>query len=237
MLPLIILAGGLGTRLKPFSDHFPKSLVPVLNQPFVLHQLALLKNNNITDIIFCVGYQGEQIESLLGNGKSLGLAITYHYDGETLLGTAGSLRRIYTQLPDAFFLLYGDAYLPCNYSAIATHFLNNNKLAQMTVFHNTNLGDKSNVLFDKNTILSYNKSSPHPLAQHIDYGLGLFRKEAFRNLPFEQPYDLATLYQTLLEKNQLGAFEVHERFYEVGSWNGIRDLEHYLTMTTSPCTT
>lgn len=237
MLPLIILAGGLGTRLKPFSDTFPKSLVPVLNQPFVLHQLALLKKNNISEIIFCIGHHGQQIETLLGKGESFNLSISYHYDGDTLLGTAGSLRRIYTHLPDTFFLLYGDAYLPCDYTTIGNQFLNSHHLAQMTVFHNTNLGDKSNVLFDKNTILSYNKSTPHPLAEHIDYGLGLFRKEAFSDLPYNQPYDLATLYQTLLEKNQLGAFEVFERFYEVGSWNGIRDLEHYLTMTTSPCTT
>ncbi len=228
LFPVVILAGGLGTRLQPFTAHTPKILVPVLHQPFVLHQLHLLKQKGIKKILFCIGYQGQQIEKVVGDGTPLGLEIQYHYDGDALLGTAGAIRAALPQLAESFFILYGDAYLPCDYHALQQAFLASHQPALMSVFKNQNAYDRSNVLFKNNCLLAYNKAHPTPDMQHIDYGLGLFHRAIFESLPLHQPYDLATLYQDLAEKKQLAAYEVTERFYEVGSWRGILDLENHL---------
>lgn len=235
MLPTLILAGGLGTRLHPFTQNQPKSLVPVLGKPFVYHQLTLLKQQGIDHIIFCVGNHGAKIEAYIKECALSNLKIEFHYDGETLLGTAGCIRKIYNRLPERFFVLYGDAYLPCHYLDLEKTFKQSqNALALMTVFHNCQLGDKSNVYFENNQIVSYDKIAPHPKAEHIDYGVGLFHRSAFLTLPENLPYDLAALYQRLLKNQQLASHEVRERFYEVGSWKGIQDLEHYLRKH-SPC--
>jgi NDP-sugar pyrophosphorylase family protein len=128
-------------------------------------------------------------------------------------------------LGESFFVLYGDSYLPCDYRAVQQTFIDSGKLGLMTVFHNEGKWDTSNVEFSGGRLLAYDKKSRTPRMRHVDYGLGVFRSAAFAALPDGQPYDLATLYQDLLVKDELAAHEVGERFYEIGSFSGIRELE------------
>src|SRR5260370_3888064 len=92
-LPVVILAGGLATRLRPITERIPKSLVEVAGKPFLAHQLALLRSNQITEVILCIGYLGEMIEQTFGDGSDHGLTIRYSYDGPELLGTGGAIRK------------------------------------------------------------------------------------------------------------------------------------------------
>jgi N-acetyl-alpha-D-muramate 1-phosphate uridylyltransferase len=121
-LPVVILAGGLATRLRPITETIPKALVEVAGLPFLEHQIDLLKRNAIAEVILCVGYLGEMIEQRYGDGKALGIRIAYSFDGPKLLGTGGAIKRALALLPDAFFVLYGDSYLPVDYRAVATAF-------------------------------------------------------------------------------------------------------------------
>jgi NDP-sugar pyrophosphorylase family protein len=70
--------------------------------------------------------------------------------------------------------------------------------------------------------------------RHIDYGLGVFQKKALEIAPGDQPWDLARLYQDLLGKRELAAYEVKERFYEIGSFSGLEELRLYLAEQFSP---
>ena len=223
-----ILAGGLATRLHPITQTVPKSLLEVNGEPFVAHQLKLLKSNDIERVVLCVGHLGEQIQRAIGEGSSLGLQVDYSFDGPALLGTAGAIRNALPKLGERFFVMYGDSYLPCDYAAIARYFESAGVLGMMTVFRNEGKWDTSNVEFEAGKILAYSKTNRTPRMHHIDYGLGVFRAEAFRGLPAGRPCDLTELYSDLLEHNQLAAFEVRERFYEIGSPAGLQETAEFL---------
>ncbi len=229
LFPVVILSGGLATRLRPATESFPKAMLAINGEPFVAHQLRLLKKNGIDEVIMCLGYLGEQIVKFVGNGSQFGLRVSYHFDGPVLLGTAGAIKKALSFLPNLFFVLNGDSYLRCHYADVQEAFIKEKKLALMTVFHNQGQWDSSNVEFSNHKILMYDKQKRAPSMMHIDYGLEVFTRDVFAGLPDNQNYDLVTLYQSLINRNQLAAFEVSQRFYENGSFNGISELSAYLS--------
>ncbi len=227
-LPVAILAGGKATRLLPVTENIPKSLVDINDEPFISHQLRLLRSRGIVKVVICAGYLGEMIQDLVGNGSRFDIDVEYSFDGDSLLGTGGAVKKALVQLGESFFVLYGDSYLPCDYQAIQTAFEGSGKEAMMTVFHNEDAGDRSNVEFKDGQILVYKKKHRTPRMKHIDYGLGVFQKKAFDTVLENTRYDLADLYQYLLKKGDLAAFEVKERFYEIGSFEGLEELKGLL---------
>lgn len=228
MLTVAILAGGLATRLRPITESVPKSLLEVNGEPFVLHQLRLLHANGIGHVVLCVGHLGELVRSAVGDGSAVGLQVDYSFDGPVLLGTAGAIKNALPKLGDPFFVMYGDSYLLCDYGAIAKNFASSGVLGMMTVFRNEGQWDTSNVEFEAGKILAYSKTARTPRMRYIDYGLGVFRAEAFQSLPAGKACDLAELYADLLKRNQLAAYEVRERFYEIGSAAGLRETAEFL---------
>ncbi len=228
MYPVALLSGGLATRLRPLSEKIPKSLIDVNGTPFIDHQLRLLKNNGIEKVVICAGYLGEMIASYVGDGRSFGLQIVMSYDGDQLLGTAGAIKKASSHLGDSFFVLYGDSYLTCDFSAIQKAYELSGKDALMTVFHNNDLFDKSNVAFKNGKILAYEKEETSWSKDHIDYGLGVFKTALFEKLSMTEPHDLAAVYKTTLNEGRLAAFEVSERFYEIGSFKGLEETKTYL---------
>lgn len=228
MFPVAILAGGLATRLRPLTEAIPKALVSINGEPFVAHQLRLLRTQGITQVVLCVGYLGEQIVQVIGDGSQFGLQVDYSFDGPMLLGTAGAIKRALPQLDKSFFVLYGDSYLECDYRSIQTAFERSRMTALMTVFRNDGHWDTSNVEYADGRILTYSKRARTPQMRHIDYGLGVFRRSAFADVPDHSQYDLEALYQGLLGQNQLAAFEVSQRFYEIGSPSGLEELRRHL---------
>ena len=232
LLPVVILSGGLATRLRPLTETIPKALVEVQGEPFVSLQLRLLKRRGIERVVICAGYLGEMIQDYVGTGDSFGVEVEFVFDGDRLLGTAGAIRKALPRLGDSFFVLYGDSYLTCDYAAVQTSFRKSAKQALMTVFFNNGLWDTSNVEFRDGKILDYDKKKLTPRMRYIDYGLGVFMASAFEPIPDGEPYDLYELYRQLLSKGELAAFEVVERFYEVGSLGGIEQLTRYLKQST-----
>jgi NDP-sugar pyrophosphorylase family protein len=229
MLPVAILAGGLATRLRPLTETIPKALVEINGEPFLAHQLRLLKRSGIERVVLCAAWRGEQIREYAGDGRAFGLGIEYSFDGPQLLGTAGAIRRALPLLGDSFFVLYGDSYLPCDYAAIERTFQASKMAALMTVFPNSDRWDTSNVEFSGGRIQAYDKVNRTSAMRHIDYGLGAFRRDAFEALPKGQPADLAAVYQDLVSRRELAAYEVPTRFYEIGSPEGIRELSEFLS--------
>jgi NDP-sugar pyrophosphorylase family protein len=228
MLPVAILAGGLATRLRPLTETIPKSLVEIDGEPFLWHQLRLLRENGIERVVHCVSHLGEKVRDSVGDGKAFGLHIDYSFDGATLLGTAGALKRAQALLGEAFFALYGDSYLPIDWAAVERAFRESGKAGLMTVYRNEGQWDSSNVEYVNGRILAYNKKLRTARMRHIDYGLGVLRGAALAGVPEGQAWDLATLYQELLEAGELAAFEAPQRFYEIGSFGGIEELRAHL---------
>ena len=228
MLTVAILAGGRSTRLLPMTEGIPKSLIEINGEPFIVHQLRLLGESGIRRVVLCVGHFGSMIQAAIHDGSSLGLQVDYSFDGAALLGTAGAVKNALGKLGGAFFVMYGDSYLPCDYEAIARNFESAGVLGMMTVFRNEGKWDTSNVEFQGNNIIAYSKSDRTPRMRYIDYGLGVFHAQAFAGVPDGEACDLESVYGDLLRRNQLAAFEVGERFYEIGSPAGLRETAEYL---------
>ena len=234
MLPIAILAGGLATRLRPITEKTPKSLIEIHGEPFIVHQLRLLRSRGIDRAVLCVGYLGEMIQAAIGDGSALGIKVEYSFDGPVLLGTAGAIRNALPKLGPQFFVIYGDSYLPCDYGAVAKQFESSRMAGLMTVFRNEGKWDTSNVEFEDGKILAYSKQNRTPRMNYIDYGLGTFQAEAFAEVPQAEACDLAGLYEGLLQRGQLAGFEVHGRFYEIGSADGLKETAAFLAAQKVP---
>ena len=226
--PVAILAGGLATRLRPVTEKIPKALVAVAGRPFLAHQLRLLQKSGIRKVVLCVSYRGEMIEQEFGNGSNIGMELSYSYDGPALLGTGGALKKALPLLGARFLVLYGDSYLPIDYSGPARASSTCGRPGLMTVFRNDNRWEPSNVWFEAGEIRRYDKKKFTPEMKHIDYGLGVLSAEALSSWPDGQAFDLADVYQDLIGRRKLAGFEVDRRFYEVGSPSGLAELDALL---------
>ena len=107
-------------------------------------------------------------------------------------------------------------------------------LETLSDFKNNNHWDTSNVLYKNGQLIEYNKQVPTPEMHYIDYGLSVLTKSVFEWCPEEQPFDLAQLYHQLSLQNLLAGIEVHERFYEIGSYAGLNDTELYFKGKINP---
>jgi NDP-sugar pyrophosphorylase family protein len=230
-LPIVILAGGLATRLRPVTEKTPKSLIEINNTPFVLHQLNLLRLHGVEHVHFCLGYLGDMVKEVIE--KSIFpkiIKITYSFDGEKLLGTGGAIKKALPQLPEKFFITYGDSFLDIEYETIESYFFshNGNKNGLMTIFRNENKYDTSNVIFENNQIILYSKKKLSNKMKYIDYGLGILKREHFNHYANDISFDLSEIYETLSLKGRLLGYVSTSRFYEIGSVKGIKDLSKRL---------
>ena len=226
-MPVAILAGGLATRLHPITQTIPKALVDVAGKPFITRQLAYLRAQGIRRVILCIGFLGELIHEVVGDGSQFGIDVAYVPDGPKLLGTGGALRQALPLLGQEFFVLYGDSFLPVEMAPIETAFRNSGKLALMTMLDNGDRWDKSNVLFQNGELVEYNKHQPRPEMTYIDYGLAVLSGSVLDGYPAGSAFDLAEVYHALSLNGQLAGYEVRERFYEIGSHSGLKETEVY----------
>jgi N-acetyl-alpha-D-muramate 1-phosphate uridylyltransferase len=228
MLPVAVLAGGLATRLRPVTEQIPKALIKIAGEPFIFHQLRYMREQGIDRVVLCIGYLGERIREVVADGSPFGLNVAYSFDGPVLLGTGGALRQAIPLLGDRWFVLYGDSFLPVAFPPIQQAFLASGQPALMTVLHNRDQWDRSNVIFRDGRILAYDKRPRPEGAEHIDYGLGLLSSDALAAEPADGPFDLADVYRRLAREGRLAGYEVRQRFYEIGSFDGMRETEAYL---------
>ena len=224
MIPVVILAGGLATRMRPHTETLPKSLLEVAGQPFLAHQLHVLSRQGIQQVVLCVGHLAEQIEEFAGDGSAFGLQVTYSKEEGPLLGTGGALRKALPLLGEAFFVLYGDSWLEIDYPAVLKAFKKSNLPALMTVFRNEGHWDTSNVELQAGKIQLYSKAQRNERMGHIDYGLGILTRALLEAYPEQQTFDLAEVYEQLSRQHRLASYEATQRFYEIGSPSGLEEL-------------
>jgi NDP-sugar pyrophosphorylase family protein len=228
MPPLVLLAGGLATRMRPLTEQVPKALLDVAGEPFIAHQLRLLQRQGIRRVVVCIGYKGEMIEDFVGDGSRFGLDVVFRADGPTLLGTGGAVRKVLSDLGSEFLVMYGDSWLDTDFAPVVEAFRASGKPALMTVFRNDGQWDKSNVWFEGGRLVSYDKRQIVPQMHHIDWGLSVIGASALTARPADTPFDLAEVFTELSKKGDLAGFEVATRFYEIGSMEGLRETDALL---------
>ena len=231
-MQVVILAGGLATRLRPLAQGRPKSMVQILGKPFLEYQLDFLRKNGIRDIVLCIGHLGEQIENHFGDGGRFGVSIKYSRE-DRLLGTAGALKNAEDLLEDVFFTLYGDSYLFLDFRAAMSFFESKNKPALMSVYKNYDKYDKSNTAIEGELVRKFSKDKRTADMVYIEYGANIFRKEILVMIP-EGHYTLEQLFLRLIEREKLLAYEVRERFYEIGSLQRLKEFKEFAKNALSP---
>ncbi len=223
---ICVIAGGKATRLYPLTYSIPKSLIDIAGKPFIVRQFELFKKNNIKKVVLCLGVLGEMIEEYLKNEKSIirDFEIFFSYDKPEPLGTGGCILNAFEFLSNDFFVIYGDSYLTLNFSEVSDIYEKSGKLGLMTVYKNSDLYDKSNIIFENGKILDYDKTKTNSKMNYIDYGLGILNKKAFDHFRTRRIFDLVEVYQNLIKNDELIGFEVKTRFYEIGSKHGLEEL-------------
>jgi len=230
----LILAGGLGTRVQGIDPTLPKTLLPVAGRPFADWQLRWLAGQGVDSVVYSIGHRGGQIRDFVGDGSTWGLEVDFVEETDGLLGTGGAIRLAADRgvLDEHFFVLYGDSYLRVDLEEVDASFADRGLPALMTVFANDGRWDASNVVFDGTLVVEYRKglSSPPPAMRFIDYGLlVLDRRLVVERVPTGSASDLAELLEPLSLQALLGGFEVDQRFFEIGSPEGIAELDRFLT--------
>jgi NDP-sugar pyrophosphorylase family protein len=232
-MQVVILAGGLGTRMRALAPAIPKCLIEVAGRPFADLQLDWLSSQGASHVLYSIGYLGDQVRAFVGDGSRWNLDVRYVDEGSQLRGTGGALRlgMDLDLLEDRFLVLYGDSYLTVSLGQVVRAHQMGGLPALMTVFRNDGRWEESNASFDGTLITRYEKhaASPSEDMRFVDYGLSaLSRTTVEQEVPADTESDLATLFGKLSLEKRLGGFEVHDRFYEVGSPQGLRDLERLL---------
>ena len=229
----LILAGGMGTRMRAHDPTVPKTLLEVAGQPFAHWQLRWLASEGVESVVYSIGHMGHAIRDFVGDGSPWGVKVVYVDEGVDLRGTGGAVRLAVDRdaVGEQFFVLYGDSYLQVTLQAVADAFESRKLSALMTVLENAGQWDASNVIFDGDMVVEYQKGVESPSGQmrYIDYGL----QELDRNLVLEHiapdaPSDLADFLTHMSALGQLGGYEVCDRFYEVGSPSGLHELDQVL---------
>lgn len=233
-MQIVILAGGLGTRLRPLTDRAPKCMVPVDGRPFLEYQLELFRRHGVRDIVLCVGHLGETVREYFGSGHRFGVDIVYSWERKGLLGTAGALKNAQSLLAQEFFVIYGDSYLLLDYQMIMRCFQASDDLGMMVVYRNDDRLEPSNVVVRNGHVVAYDKATRLPGMVHINEGLSVLRRRALRLIPDGEPATQEDFYRELIARRQLLAYETQQRFYEIGSLSGLEELRQVITHQGAP---
>jgi len=199
-------------------------LVQIQGRHFLEYQLEFLKRGGVEDIVLCIGHMGEQIEQCFGDGRKYGVSIKYSHE-DKLLGTAGALKKAEALLDDTFFTMFGDSFVSLDFGRVMSHFCSRNKLALMAVYRNHDRYDRSNTEIRGDLVKRFSKKEKTHDMVYVEYGVDVFRKEVLDMVPANEFYSLDDLFPRLIEQQELLAFEVNERFYEIGSLQGLKEFE------------
>ena len=225
-MQVVILAGGLGTRLRPITERIPKPMVEVGGIPFLEYIVRWLSDQHFDRQLLLLGYLGEQVQAYFGNGSRFGISIEYGSEPHPL-GTAGALRNSLDKLDEEFLLLYGDSFLPIDYRAVASEFQRVPCAGLLVVYDNEqNTGVLKNISLDEaGSVLQYDKSGSAPGLNYIEAGALCLRREVFAPLPAGEVISLEQqIYPRLIAQRQLRALITKQRFFDIGTPDRLQEF-------------
>jgi MurNAc alpha-1-phosphate uridylyltransferase len=225
---VVILAGGLGTRLRPITETIPKPLVEINDQPFLYWQIQEAKRLGYRRILLLVAYLGHMIEEHFKDGSELGVEIEYAYEKEPL-GTGGALRNALSMLDDEFFLLNGDSFLSLDMKGLQKLYDQGSSDAVIASFPYPEKTDvPGNLKVDANFVVSYKKAAGVENGySQVDAGVYIMHKKVVESYERER-FQLEQLWPPLIEAKRLQVFPVEERFYDIGTPERLKEFEEFV---------
>ncbi len=223
---IVILCGGMATRLGDISKDTPKSMIYINGKPFIDYQLERLKTQGASSVLLCISHLGAQISNHVKDGRQYGLQVGYSWEFAPM-GTGGALKRASPMLDGIFMLLYGDSYLTCDFRFVWRSYLlrSEHPDALMTVqrCEDGHAGARNACI--SNGWVHYNKRSPVEQMNSIDYGLSVLKKDALNAYVSEPLFDVSEYFQFLSKQNRLAGLEISEPFLEIGSLEGLEEFQ------------
>jgi NDP-sugar pyrophosphorylase family protein len=229
-MQMVILCGGLGTRLGDIAKNIPKSMININGRPFLQHQIEKLKKQGIEDILLCVGHLSNIIEEYFGDGSKFDIKIEYSHDGVEPLGPIGALKKAEPYLNDVFFMMYGDSYLSIDFQEVYEFFTQFDKLGCMVVFKNHDKYDKSNLIVKNDMVVGYGDKNRTKDMVYIDYGTTALHKNSLNIIPPNKFFTTKEFFSKLIEKQELLAYEAKERFYHIGTPASLEELKKFIKL-------
>ncbi len=230
----VILAGGAGTRLQPFTLNSPKPMIKVNGKPFLEHLILHLKDNGIKEVIILTGYLGEKIEKYFQNGTKLGLKIKYSYTPfKDFFGTElkSGIRILNAQklLKEHFLLLYCDNYWPFNLKQLEQVYFRKKPKILLTVYSNVDNSTKNNCFVSsQGYIEKYDKLRLDPNLNGVDIGFMVVRKNVLNLLPKENSKFEDVVFPKLIAKKSLVGFLTDQKYYSISDLKRARITAKFL---------
>jgi NDP-sugar pyrophosphorylase family protein len=228
-MQVVILAGGLGTRLGGLTRDLPKPLVPVAGRPFLERQIEFLAGQGFSEFLLLTGHLADRIERRLEDGSRLGVEISYSREPRPL-GTGGGLRRALPRLREGFLLLYGDSFLPVDYRTLAAGLDVIEVVGVMAVLRDDAgaTGVAPNVATDgAGRVVRYAKGERGDDLRYVEAGALALRAGAVARLPEGVSSLEADLYPALVAEGRMAAWVTPTPFYDIGTPEGLRRAEAF----------
>lgn len=213
---VVILAGGQGSRLKPYTTVLPKPLIPVCDLPILEVLVHQLRNDGFKNIILAVNHHEGLLRSYFGDGSSLGVNITYSKEHRAL-GTIGPLHLVADRLPDHFLVMNGDLLTDLRFSAcLDAHVASGRILTVGTFQRNIRIGDGVIETRDDGTIHTFREKPT--LSVWVSMGIYAMSRDILKFVPPGQPFGMDQLILALLRANVgVNAYRHNGEWYDIGS--------------------
>ena len=224
----------LADALRNPTGRRPPALVDVAGEPFIRHQLRLLHDGGVDDVIVCVPHRDEMIEDEVDRHCPTGMTVRCARDGGRLLETGRAIHRAVTDgmTDEQFMVLYAGTYPRVDFADVWEWFDRAHHLGLLTVCHNDDRVDASNAAVRNGRVVVYRMASnliSHPSLDHVHDGFGILTADAVLEfVSADEPLDLTSLYSTIASRSQLQAYEVDQRLPEIGSPIRLAELERLL---------
>lgn len=211
---VVLMVGGLGSRLRPLTEEIPKPMLKVGNKPILQTIVEKFAEYGFTDIIMCVNYKSNIIQDYFGDGSVFGVSIEYVVE-EQRMGTAGALSLLKTLPKDPFFVMNGDLLTNINFEHLHNYHLSQNAIATMCVREYDFQVPYGVVHMEGNSILSIEEKPLHKF--FVSAGIYMLDPEVIRYIPKNQFYDMPTLFETLIKEEQKAiSFPIREYWLDIG---------------------
>ena len=211
---IILMVGGLGTRLRPLTENTPKPMLKVGNKPILQTIVEKFAQYGYTDITMCVNYKSDVIQEYFGNGIAFGVTIEYILE-EQRMGTAGALSLLKNKPNEPFFVMNGDLLTNVNFEYLHNFHILNNSIATMCVREYDFQVPYGVVKVDDNKILSIDEKPIYNF--FISAGIYMLSPESLEYIPKNQFYDMPTLFEKLISENQnIISFPLQEYWLDIG---------------------
>lgn len=218
----VILAGGKGVKMRPFTYEMPKSMIPIHGRPLLEHTIILLREHNLRDIIISIGYLGEKIQEYFGDGSKLGVKISYaEQDKNGEMGTGGALKITQNLIKqNTFVMVHGDVLAEINLADLIDFHQKNGKTATVAL---TSVPDSSIwgvVKLHGSEIREFQEKPKRSkaLSRLINSGIYVFEKEIFNQMPRQNKFSLEEKVLTkLVQSKNLAGFSFEGQWFDIGT--------------------